>query len=357
MAQVLAILTTPPPIHGSNIMNQMVKDDLIKSGLSYKVIDYNFVSDIKSIGKFSFRKIIHFVRIVFEILRTGLKTTYDVAYFPIVTSPGVFWRDAIVVLLLKHLRVNKVILHIHGSGIKEITKKFPNITNHVFQKTELIVLTREMKEDYSFIDIKKHIIPNGIPDKIGTYLPKKSDTLTLTFIGNFFKSKGVLTFIDIVKLIRSSTPELEFYIIGQGTDELSLHDIEEYVESNGLTDALQYIGPLYGEAKFDVLRKTKFLIFPTFYKRESFGLVLIEAFMTSTPVISTVHNGIPSVVRNGVDGYLFESTHDLDRVASEILRIYADDYQSYTRQARLSFEKNYSDNLFKNRIRKILCAE
>lgn len=356
MAQVLAILTTPPPIHGSNIMNQKVKDEIIKSGISNKIIDYNFVTDINSIGKFSFRKIIHFIQILFLLSYTGLKNTYNVAYFPVVTSPGVFWRDALVIMLLKQLKVNKIILHIHGSGINEITKKFPRITSQIFQNTELIVLTREMKEDYSFVDIKKHIVPNGIPDVIGGYFPKKSDRLTLTFIGNFFKTKGVLTFIDIVQLIRNNNPELELYIIGQATDELSLQDIEGYVESKGLTGELKHIGPLYGEAKFDVLKKTKFLIFPTFYERESFGLVLIEAFMTSTPVVSTVHNGIPSVVRNGVDGYLFESTHDLKSVASEILRIYTEDYESFTRQARLSFEKNFNDTLFKIRIRKILCA-
>jgi len=356
MAQVLAILATPPPIHGSNIMNQKVKDDIIKSGISHKIIDYNFVTDIKSIGKFSFRKIIHFIRIIFLVLYTGLKNTYNIAYFPIVTSPGIFWRDALVIMLLKRLKVNKIILHIHGSGINEISKKFPRTTSRIFQNTELIVLTREMKEDYSFVDVKKHIIPNGISDVIGGYLLKENDKLTLTFIGNFFKTKGVLTFIDIVQLISNSNPDVELFIIGQGTDELSLLEIEGYVESKGLTAQLKHIGPLYGDEKFDVLKKTKFLIFPTFYERESFGLVLIEAFMTSTPVVSTIHNGIPSVVRNGVDGYLFESTHDLKSVASEILRIYTEDYECFTRQARLSFEKNFNDILFKSRIRKILCA-
>ncbi|MCB0778125.1 MAG: glycosyltransferase, partial [Flavobacteriales bacterium] len=44
--------------------------------------------------------------------------------------------------------------------------------------------------------------------------------------------------------------------------------------------------------------------FPSHFEAESFGLVLVEAMQFARPVVSTHWRGIPSVVSDGVNGYL-----------------------------------------------------
>ena len=47
-------------------------------------------------------------------------------------------------------------------------------------------------------------------------------------------------------------------------------------------------------------------MFPTYYPGETFGLVLLEAMEYGLPCISSNVGGIPTVVDNGVTGFLIE---------------------------------------------------
>src|SRR5262249_33873461 len=53
---------------------------------------------------------------------------------------------------------------------------------------------------------------------------------------------------------------------------------------------------------------------------ESFGLVALEAMACEVPVIATRVGGIPEVVRDGVDGYLYE-VGDVNNMADGCLSI------------------------------------
>ena len=67
-------------------------------------------------------------------------------------------------------------------------------------------------------------------------------------------------------------------------------------------DHITYAGFLGPAERAELLGKARALFCPTLYL-EAFGLVVIEAMMCGTPVITTDWGSFPEIVRQGVDGF------------------------------------------------------
>jgi len=65
-----------------------------------------------------------------------------------------------------------------------------------------------------------------------------------------------------------------------------------------------FLGRLINKAKNNILAKTDILIFPTEYKLETFGRVIIEAMEYGIPVIANNIATIPSIIDHGVSGFV-----------------------------------------------------
>ena len=81
---------------------------------------------------------------------------------------------------------------------------------------------------------------------------------------------------------------------------------KQVVDENDVSLQVEYRGPKYGDEKIEELKCADALVFPTYYPGETFGLVLLEAMEYGLPCISTNVGGIPTVVDNGVTGFLIE---------------------------------------------------
>lgn len=72
---------------------------------------------------------------------------------------------------------------------------------------------------------------------------------------------------------------------------------------------VQYKGFIGGEAKLEILRSTKALLFPVLW-HEPFGLALLESLYFGAPVIGTPYGSLPELVPHSV-GYLSNKRSDL----------------------------------------------
>ncbi len=60
-------------------------------------------------------------------------------------------------------------------------------------------------------------------------------------------------------------------------------------------------------------------IFPS--RTETLGLVLLEAMAAGCPVVAARSGGIPDIVTDGVNGYLFEPTEDVKGAIAATVRL------------------------------------
>jgi glycosyltransferase involved in cell wall biosynthesis len=79
---------------------------------------------------------------------------------------------------------------------------------------------------------------------------------------------------------------------------------EEYVEPN-LGDSAVYLGEVAHERKLELLRGASALVFPIRWA-EPFGMVMLEAFASGTPVVAFPEGAAPEVIENGKTGFLCE---------------------------------------------------
>jgi glycosyltransferase involved in cell wall biosynthesis len=87
---------------------------------------------------------------------------------------------------------------------------------------------------------------------------------------------------------------------------------------------IEFLGEIGEAEKSAFLGKAIALLFPIDWP-EPFGLVMIEAFATGTPVIARPCGSVPEVVDDGVSGFLGQTLEDLTRAVRRIDRLSRND--------------------------------
>jgi glycosyltransferase involved in cell wall biosynthesis len=84
-----------------------------------------------------------------------------------------------------------------------------------------------------------------------------------------------------------------------------------------LTDVDKVIGPVGGLAKRELIAAARCLLFPIRWE-EPFGLVMIEAMVTGTPVVALRAGSVTEVVVDGETGYVCDEPSDLGAAVEAI---------------------------------------
>jgi glycosyltransferase involved in cell wall biosynthesis len=126
------------------------------------------------------------------------------------------------------------------------------------------------------------------------------------FIGRLSEEKGIHTILKSIE----RNPSIPLVIVGSGPLE------REVKEVCGRLRNVSYLGQIENNQIFEVLKKAKFLIFPTLVF-ETFGRVIVEAFACSTPVIASRIGAVKELVKNGKTGILF-NPEDSENLTSKM---------------------------------------
>ena len=84
-------------------------------------------------------------------------------------------------------------------------------------------------------------------------------------------------------------------------------EVETYqkmAKDMGLQDKTTFEGSKPKDKVLSEFSKASYVVVPSL--SEGFGFVVIEAFSVRTPVIGSNTGGIKEIIRNGIDGLLFE---------------------------------------------------
>lgn len=79
----------------------------------------------------------------------------------------------------------------------------------------------------------------------------------------------------------------------------------------------RYVGEVTGQPKWDLYAGARAVLFPITWE-EPFGLVMIEAMASGTPVVATRHGSVPEVVVPGVTGAIAPAGADLAALAEAV---------------------------------------
>jgi N-acetyl-alpha-D-glucosaminyl L-malate synthase BshA len=120
----------------------------------------------------------------------------------------------------------------------------------------------------------------------------------LIHISNFRPVKRVEDVVGIFGLVRRQQ-KARLLMVGDGPDRPKA---EWLARTQGVADDVIFVGKQNDMNQF--LAVSDVLLLPS--ELESFGLVALEGMACEVPVIATRVGGIPEVVRDGVDGFLYD---------------------------------------------------
>jgi glycosyltransferase involved in cell wall biosynthesis len=119
------------------------------------------------------------------------------------------------------------------------------------------------------------------------------DSPLLLYVGRVSAEKQ----IDEIKPILEAIPEARLAIVGDGPHR-------ETLEAHFAGTNTHFVGYLQGLELGSAYASADAFIFPS--RTETLGLVLLEAMAAGCPVVAARSGGIPDIVTDGVNGYLFE---------------------------------------------------
>jgi glycosyltransferase involved in cell wall biosynthesis len=125
-----------------------------------------------------------------------------------------------------------------------------------------------------------------------------SDTPIVSFVGHKTAGKGALYLLDACEVLLAQRPGLVFALVGAGTEEFSrrYRTLPDGVRRRVLNLSLSE------QEKHDLLAASSVLALPS--RDDSFGIVLLEAWLHGKPVIGARAGGIPDVIDEGQTGLL-----------------------------------------------------
>jgi glycosyltransferase involved in cell wall biosynthesis len=356
---VLFLIHLPPPWHGSSIVGKTIYEDKLLHDL-FHCFFVNLLASrsIRETGKFRFEKIKKFFSLFIRIVSIIIRSKPNLCYFAVTVTGIGFLRDLIIITVLKLFRI-KIVYHLHNKGIR---LKEKNFLNHIFYKytfkdSEVIILSKHLYPDVSnYVNSEKvHVCPNGIEEKI-TYSIRneKNSAPVILFFSNLIASKGVFILLQACAILKGRGVSFNCYFIGEEGD-LSSADFQERVVGMKLTEEVKYLGPRYGEEKEEIFSIADIFAFPTFYQKETFGLVNLEAMKHSLPVVSTYEGGIPDIVENGVTGFLVPQ-RNVESLADKLEILLKDPSLRHQmgEQGRRKFINEFTQEIFEKRISEIL---
>lgn len=146
------------------------------------------------------------------------------------------------------------------------------------------------------------VIPNGIDES--SYPRPSQESLArwrdrvgegfLLFVGVLRYYKGLDTLLQAAKGLRG-----RIVIVGSGPEAARL---EQHAASEGL-DNVQFLGEVSDEDKMSLLQLSRGFVFPSHLRSEAFGMSLVEAAMSSKPLISCeISTGTSYINQDGVTG-------------------------------------------------------
>lgn len=358
---ILFLLHLPPPVHGSSVIGKAIKDsELINDQFNCRFINLLVSRKLNDTGKKSFSKIFRSLQTSYSLFKEILKKKPDLCYFALTTTGFGFYKDVISVAILRFFHVNRV-YHLHNKGVSKAQSNKLNslLYKFVFSKAKVVILSKYLYPDIQKFVSKSHvyICPNGIPDNVPeTNEPesKPKEKIKILFLSNLIKSKGIFVLLDACSIMKKNGYWFECDFVG-GEGDVSEQEFNEKVVQKGLSDNVRYLGMKFDHEKEAIYSKADIFAFPTYYEKETFGLVNLEAMENSIPIVSTFEGGIPDVVEDGITGFLVPQKNV--QALEEKLELLIKDpllREKMGKLGRQKFEQEFTLDKFEKRLNKIL---
>ncbi|MGB3962680.1 MAG: glycosyltransferase family 4 protein [Sulfurimonas sp.] len=150
---------------------------------------------------------------------------------------------------------------------------------------------------------KPEMLAHHETEKLKTELGFEESVFNIGMVGRINEAKGQYLLIKAVDLLVKKGLSVSAYFVGHAMEASYLEMLQKDVKERGLEEHIHFLGFMKNPHHFYQLCDAVVLA----SKRETFGLVLIEAMQVGTAVIGANSGGVVEIIDDGESGLLFES--------------------------------------------------
>ncbi|MBW9223553.1 glycosyltransferase [Methanothermococcus sp. SCGC AD-155-E23] len=297
--------------HVDNIIRHLIH----LSPYNFHILNYHFQGELKKIPPNTWVYRVGYIKGIRGPTYTCMgyllgKKLIEKYNIEIIHSHYAFPQGFLGALLSRKYRIPHV-LTLHGSDVLLLSKHPLGriLFNYALKYCDRIIcvskyLKEQLPKEYQD---KSEVIYNGVDFKI--FYDEGIDEDYGLFVGSFVPQKGLYTLIEAVKNI-----DFDFKFIGDGP---LFSKVKEYIEKKGIKN-IQLLGRKDQMEVAKYIRRCSFLVLPS--TSEGLGMTLLEAMASGKCVIGSNVGGIPELIRDNYNGFLFEANNvEMLREKIEIL--------------------------------------
>ena len=361
-SKILLICPLPPPVHGSSIVSQSIKDSaVLNEAFEMDFVNLSTSRKVEEIGKQSLllyaKKALRFIGIYTSTFWKLTIHKYDLCYLAITCHGVGFLKDAPFVLLCK-LFGRKVVIHQHNKGMaKDVDRPIYRwLLPLVYKNAKVILLSWHLYPDIEKVVKREDVMicPNGIKPTVNPDFQRTPNKIPhILFLSNLLIDKGVLVLLDALKILKDKGYSFVCEFVGSETKDIDAARFAKEVDERGLNRFAIYHGRKYGEEKDVYFKQAEAFVLPSF--NEAFPLVNIEAMEYKLPIVSTNVGGIPDEVVDGENGFIIKDK-DPQSLAEALCKLLGDESlrQKLGENGYQKFKAKFTEMCFENKIKDIL---
>lgn len=295
---------TPPPWHGQAVATKILFDHGW-SDFDVECLRMEYSEEMDEVGRFSFKKINTLLKLISATRKSLARSPESILLYPPASAKWIpFLRDVIFLACVRG-KANKTVFIFHASGLAAFTQsnfiaRF--LAKFAYKEADMALeVAEEVVSPHEVFDAKNYIwCPCGIevPD---VKCQQREDTapLKVLFVGSLQEGKGVLEILKTAAVLKEKElgNQIQFNIVGRWMDSDFEQETLELHKNLGLEEIVHFRGQLTGEYKWKAYQESDVFFFPSHYPSEASPIVLMEALGMGLPVISTLWNGIPALMR------------------------------------------------------------
>jgi colanic acid/amylovoran biosynthesis glycosyltransferase len=221
----------------------------------------------------------------------------------------------------------KLITTFHGYDISTyLEDKDARIYEDLFSEGDLFLpISRRWKQKLIELGCKEDKIK---VHRMGVDLSKfqlctrsisKNKTVNILTVARLVEKKGIEYGIMAVAKLLKNYPDVVYRIAGDGPLREELEDLIHHLK---VDENVHLLGPAEQHEIVDLMINSDILLAPSVTAKdgdqEGIPVVLMEAFATGLPIISTYHSGIPELVQDGISGFLV-SERDIEGLCEKLI--------------------------------------
>ena len=231
-----------------------------------------------------------------------------------------------VASIVKHLYGKAVLLTLHADPSNLIARL----------GVPLVAISETQKKRLESRGIRiTAVIHNGVDVNKYPFRSKKEDFFV--YLGRIDETKGPHIAIEAIRKCNE-----KLVMIGPITNYSYFSSfIKPFIDN----DNIIYLGQVDFITKVEYLSRAKALLYPVQYE-EFFGIAMVEALATGTPIIGFARGAVTEIVRNGITGFLVNDVNGICQAMKSVDKL-------DKRMCRRDVEERFSSKVMAKRYKEL----